>query len=161
MSNATIFEQMRDKYLSRVDEFYAKVRKRIVELDPSAEFSKEVVTLNEELVAPYQARILIINRPTYKPVRLIPRRAWFIGAKGCVDMKSDLGIETLVYVSEGGPAIRIDMFAENGKILKKSEIHPIENDVAKGWVFVQNRQIGMLPSLDADLLYRLLEVLGK
>ena len=161
MNNAATSEQMRDEFLNRVDELYTQVRKWIAEYDPNAEFSDEDVMLNEEPVAPYQAKILVIKRPAYKPVRLIPRGRWIIGAEGRVDMKSDLGTETLVYVSEGGPTIKIDMITENGKVIEKSTIQPIGYDVARGWVFIQNRQIGMLPSLDADLFFLLLEVLGK
>jgi len=161
MSNATTREQMRDQYLSRVNNLYSQAREWIRGFDPNAQVEEENITLKEEPVEPYQAKILVIKRSKYKTVRLIPRGCWIIGAEGRVDMKSDLGTETLVYVSEGGPAIKIDELTENGKVLKEREPRPIANDVAEGWVFVQNRQVGMLPSLDADLFHRLLEVLGR
>jgi hypothetical protein len=161
MSNATTREQMRDEYLKRIDDLYAQARGWIAGFDPNAEISEELITLNEEPVEPYEAKILVIKRPTYKTVQLIPRGRWIIGAEGRVDMKSDLGTETLVYVSEGGPAIKIDVLTENGKVLEEGKPRPTAKDVAEGWVFVQNRQIGMLPSLDADLFHRLLEVLGR
>lgn len=161
MSNAMTREQMRDKYLARVEILYDQVRKWINGFDPKAEIAEENISLHEEPVEPYQAKVLVVKRPAYKTVRMIPRGRWIIGAEGRVDMKSDLGTETLVYVSEGGPAIKIDVLTENGKVLEEGKPRRIAKNVAEGWVFVQNRQIGMLPSLDADLFHRLLEVLGR
>ena len=152
---------MRDEYLSHVMALYKQATNWIEGFDPKAQIAKESITIKEEPVDPYQAKVLVIDRPNYKTIRLIPRGRWIIGAEGRVDMKSNLGTETLVYVSEGGPAIRIDELTENGKVLKEGKSHPLAKDVAEGWVFVQNRQIGMLPSLDATLFHRLLEVLGR
>lgn len=161
MSTKTSREQLRDEYLSRVAALYKQAKRWIKEFDPKTQVIEESITIKEEPVEPYQAKVLVINRPAYKAVRLIPRGRWIIGAEGRVDMKSDLGTETLVYVSKGEPAIRIDVLTENGKILEEGKPRPRAKDVAEGWVFVQNRQIGMLPSLDADLFRRLLEVLGR
>lgn len=161
MNKTETREQMRDNYLKHVEALYAQARAWIAGFDPSAKIWEEQIILKEEPVEPYEAKTLVIKRPDYKTVRLIPRGRWIIGAEGRVDMKSDLGTETLVYVSEGGPAIKIDVLTENGKVLEEGKPRPIAKDVAEGWVFVQNRQIGMLPSLDADLFYRLLEVLGR
>lgn len=161
MSDKTGHEQMRDEYLSRVAALYKQAKNWIKDLDPKAQIAEENITIKEEPVDPYQAKVLVINRPNYKTIRLIPRGRWIIGAEGRVDMKSDLGTETLVYASEGGPAIQIDVLTENGKVLEKGKPRPLAKDVAEGWVFVQNRQIGMLPSLNADLFHRLLEVLGR
>jgi len=152
---------MRDEYLSRVAALYKQAKTWIEGFDPKAQIAEESITIKEEPVDPYKAKVLVINRPNYKTIRLIPRGRWIIGAEGRIDMKSDLGTETLVYISEGGPAIRIDVLTENGKVLEKGKSRPLTKDVAEGWVFVQNRQIGMLPSLDANLFHRLLEVLGR
>ncbi len=161
MTKVAGYEQMRDEYLSRVSILYDRARHWIHSFDPQARVAEEPVTIEEEPVEPYEAKTLIIDRPDYKTVRLIPRGRWIIGAEGRVDMKSDLGTETLVYVSEGGPVITIDELTENGRILERKEPHPLAKDVAEGWVFLQNRQLGMLPTLDADLFHRLLEVLGR
>ena len=161
MSNKTSREQMRDEYLSRVASLYKQAKNWIEGFDPKAQITEESITIKEEPVNPYQAKVLVINRPTYKTIRLIPRGRWIIGAEGRVDMKSDLGTETLVYVSKVAQPIRIDDLTENGKILKEGKSRPLAKDVAEGWVFIQNRQIGMLPLLDAALLRRLLEVLGR
>jgi hypothetical protein len=161
MTNKTDHKQMRDEYLSRVAMLYKHVKNWTEDLDPKAQIIEENITIKEEPIDPYQAKILVINRPNYKTIRLIPRGRWIIGAEGRVDMKSDLGTETFIYASEGGPTMRIDELTENGKVLKEGKSHPLAKDVAEGWVFVQNRQIGMFPSLDADLFRRLLEVLGR
>ena len=161
MSNKTSREQMRDEYLLRVAALYKQTENWIKGFDPKAQIAEESITIKEEPVDPYQAKVLVINRPNYKTIRLIPRGRWIIGVEGRIDMKSDLGTETLVYISEGGPAIRIDVLTENGKVLEEGKSRPLAKDVAEGWVFVQNRQIGMLPSLDANLFHRLLEVLGR
>ena len=161
MVNEKTHEEMLDEYLKRVDDLYAQVRKWIAGLDSNSTVSEEAITLREEPVDPYQAKVLVISRDNYKPVRLIPRGCWIVGAEGRVDLKSDLGTETLVYVSEGGPAIRIDVLTENGKVLEEGESRSLGEDVAQGWVFVQNRQVGLLPTLDANLFRRLLEALGR
>jgi hypothetical protein len=161
MTNKTDRKQMRDEYLSRVARLYKQAKKWIEDFDPKAQIAEENITIKEEPVDPYQAKVLVINRLNYKTIRLIPRGRWIIGAEGRVDMKSDLGTETFIYASEGGPAIRIDELTENGKVLNEGKSRPLAKDVAEGWIFVQNRQIGMLPSLDADLFRRLLEVLGR
>ncbi len=161
MTIKTSREQMRDEYLSRVAALYKQARNWVKGFDPKTQITEETITIKEEPVDPYQAKVLVISRPAYKTIRLIPRGRWIIGAEGRVDMKSDLGTETLIYVSEGGPALRIDELTENGKVLQKGKPRPLAKDIAEGWVFVQNRQIGMLPLLDADLFRRLLEVLGR
>ena len=161
MPNEKSSEQRRDEYLSRVAALFNHAREWTRGFDPEATFTEESVTIKEEPVAAYQANVLVISRPGYKTVRLIPRGCWIIGAEGRVDMKSDLGTETLVYDSEGGPTIRIDLLTENGKVLPEGNPRPLANDVAEGWTFIQNRQLGMRPSFDADLFRRLLEVLGR
>ena len=161
MRNTVDAKKMRDEYLERVENLYAKARKWIDGFAPKAEVSQEVTTLHEEPVEPYSANVLKIERPDYKTVHLIPRGRWIIGAEGRVDMKSSLGTETLVYVSDGGDSIKIDSLTENGKVLKEEGPEYNAKDVAEGWVFIQNRRLGMLPSLDADLFHRLLEVLGR
>ena len=158
MVNGTSREQMRDEYLRRLAALYGWARAWVCD---KAQVAEESITIKEEPVDPYPAKVLVINRPNFKTVRMIPRGRWIIGAEGRVDMKSDLGTETLLYVSEGGPQIRIDELTENGKVLEKGKSLSLAKDVAEGWVFVQNRQLGMLPSLDADLFHRLLEVLGR
>ena len=152
--------QMRDEYLRRVDNLYGQAREWVAGFDPKAEITEETITVNEEPVEPYPATVLVISRPGYKTIRMIPRGRWILGAEGRIDMKSDLGTETLLSVSEDGPTFRIDELTESGKVLQKGP-RPMAREVAEGWVFVQNRQIGMLPSLDADLFHRLLEVLGR
>ncbi|MEW6237653.1 MAG: hypothetical protein AB1656_19895 [Candidatus Omnitrophota bacterium] len=161
MNHETNPEHLRDEYLSRLNELYSKVDDWVRDIVPKADIEEERITIKEEPIDAYQAKVLVIKRPNRKTVRLIPRGRWIIGAEGRVDMKSDLGTETLIYVSEGAPTIRIDLLTENGKILEERESHPYLTDIVKGWVFLQNRQLGMLPSLNADLFYRLIEVLGR
>jgi len=161
MSNEIIPEQLRDEYLSRLDELYDKAKKWILEIKPKAEIEEESITIKEEPVDAYQVKVLVIKRPDRKTVRMIPRGRWIIGAEGRVDMKSDLGTETLIYITEDAPTIQINLLTENDKILEKSDSYPYSTDIVKGWVFLQNRQLGILPVLDAELFYRLLEVLGR
>jgi hypothetical protein len=161
MNELATHEQVRDEYLEHVAALYSRVREWLRGFAPDAQIETERITLREEPIEPYPAEILVINRPHYKTVRLIPRGRWIIGAEGRVDMKSDLGTETLVYVTDGGPAIKFETLTENGKVLDRGEHRLAPEDVAEGWVFLQNRQMGMLPVVDADLFYRLLEVLGR
>jgi len=55
----------------------------------------------------------------------------------------------------------LEDLTEGGKILERRAGHVESNDIAEGWVFLQNRQVGYMPSLDADLFRRLIEVLGR
>lgn len=161
MNSALTSHELLDEYLHHVNDLYDHVRRWIAGYDSDAEIFEETISLKEEPVDPYEARVLVIKRPEHKVVRMVPRGRWIIGAEGRVDLKSSLGTETLVYVSDGGPAISINMLTESGKVLEDEEGYTTSRDVARGWVFVQNRQLGMLPALDADLFYRLLEVLGR
>ena len=162
MSNATSCEQMRDEYLARVTSLFGHLRKWIKVIDPEAELGEESIAIKEEPVASYEAQVLVIHRPSRKTVRLIPRGCWIIGAEGRVDMESDLGTETLIYTSESGVGIRIDELTENGGRLERAKPHSAaQQEVAEGWYFMQNRQIGLIPTLDANLFHRLLEVLGR
>ena len=161
MPNGKSSEQMRDEYLSRVTEFFNQAREWTSNFDAEATITEEDITIKEEPVGEYPAKVLAIIRPDRKTVRLLPRGCWIIGAEGRVDMKSDLGTETLVYTLERGPAIRLDLQTENGKILESGKPCPLAKDIAEGWALIQNRQLGMLPALDASLFCRLLEVLGQ
>jgi hypothetical protein len=160
MSDMLSREKMRDEFLDRIDRLYEQVRKWILNFDSKAEITEESLKLVEEPVGSYLAHALIIKRSDRKTVSLIPRGRWIIGAEGRVDIKSDLGTETLVYVLDGGPAITINMLTENGKVLATKQ-RSIAKNLVEGWVFVQNRQIGLLPSLDENLFCQLLEVLGQ
>jgi len=161
MANEISPEQTRDEYLSRVEMLYNHAKEWTRQFDPEAKFTEESISIKEEPVDAYLANVLVISRLDRKPVRLIPRGCWIIGAKGRVDMKSDLGTETLVYALDGGPSIRFDLRTENGNILEEGKPRSFFKDVKEGWAFLQNRQLGMLPLLDADLFCRLLEVLGR
>lgn len=161
MVNELTPEQMRDEYLERVAALFLLVKEWTGQFDSKATFREESITLKEEPVAAYSVNVLIISRPDRKTIRLLPRGCWIIGAQGRVDMKSDLGTETLVYVLDGGPSIRFDLQTENGKILEKGPARPFYQNVKEGWALIQNRQLGMLPLLDKALFCRLLEVLGR
>ena len=152
-------KQRRDEYLSRVSALFERARRWTATIDEKAQFSEEDITIIEEPVGAYPAKVLAIARPGRKTVRLIPCGCLIIGAEGRVDLKSDLGTETLVYTTEEGPPLSIDALTENGKVL--AEIPLREEEVAKGWFFLQNRQLGIMPSLDIRLFHRLLEVLGQ
>ena len=154
-------KQKRDEYLARVSALYTQARQWTSEIDPNVTFEELDFTLIEEPVGSYPAKELVIRCQDLKPIRLIPRGRWIIGVEGRVDMKSNLGSETLVYTLEAGPHIKIDTLTENGRILERRKPRPVAKDITQGWVLVQNRQLGMLPSLDADLFCRLLEVLGR
>jgi hypothetical protein len=154
-------EELRDEYLSRVDTLFQQAKAWATQCDADATFSEEEIDIREEPVGQYRAPVLVISRPNRKRIRLIPRGCWILGAQGRVDMKSDLGTETLVYVLEAGPSIRFDIMTENGEILEEGRSHSFFKDVTPGWALIQNRQLGMLPTLDGALFARLLEVLGQ
>ena len=154
-------EQLRDEYLERVESLYEIIKEWMNQADPSAGLSRDEVDVREQDIAPYQAPVLVIDRQDCNQVRLLPRGRWIIGAEGRVDMKSDLGTETLVYVTEGGPYMVIQVLSESGLVLDDS-MKPLAKDIiTEGWVYVQNRHLGMYPALDAYLFGRLLEILSR
>jgi hypothetical protein len=159
IENKTAEDHTRDQFLSRVESLYAKLKKWLGEIDDHASINEESVVISEEPGGAYSAPVLVIERPGYKAIRFIPRGRWIVGAEGRVDVKSSLGTEALIYVQDGGPVVRAEMFTESGKVLGHES--PLAGDVAEGWVLIQNRALGLMPSLDAFLLGRLLEVLGK
>jgi len=73
-------------------------------------------------------------------------------------MRGPLGSETFVYLSKGGPHFEITALTETGHVLerKKKRVARVSQ---QGWVYVQNRHLGLLPLLNEDLFLRLLEVL--
>ena len=160
MANDTTSEQVLTEYLERVHMLFEQAKEWTRQYDPDASFEEETVTIKEEPVEPYSARVLVIKRAGRKPIRLIPRGCWIIGAEGRVDMKSDLGSETFVYVLDGGPGIRFTVQTEGGHILDQGEPQPLFRDAREGWAFLHDRKLGMLPILDAELFCRLLEMLG-
>ena len=159
MSTTTTSGHERDTYLHHVSDLYQHVRRWVAGFDPNAVLEEEEVTIHEEPVDPYIAKVLVIKRPNYKTVRMIPRGRWIIGAEGRVDLESDYGTETLLYAPDGVILSLLEI-TEGGKILE-GRGHPQDWDVAEGWVFMQNRETGLMPSLDAELMHRLLEVLGR
>lgn len=154
-------EEMLQEYLSRVSALFEQAKIWTLKFDPQATFIEENIEIEGEAAGTYKASALVINRPDREPIHLLPRGYRIIGAEGRVDMKSPLGTEALVYILEGGPAIRFSMQTENGKILEEEESVPVLEEVSEGWALIQNRLLGMLPKLDIELFCRLLEVLGR
>ncbi len=146
-------------FLERVDALYEKIKQWLMAIDSSITVTEEDITIEEQPGESYSARVLIVNRPGYETIRFVPKGRWIIGAEGRVDVQSRLGTEALVYVSDAGPVFRAEILTEGGKVLGHES--PLAGEVAEGWVFVQNRQLGIFPSLDAFLLERLIEILGN
>ena len=160
MTTTVTPEHSRDEYLARLSSLYRKVREWLKDSDPQARVDEEDTTISEEPGEPYRVKSLVIQRSGYKTVRLIPRGRWIIGAEGRVDVESDLGSETLLY--EGGPIVDIREITESGLRLGRGNWNPLKDEeVAEGWVFLQNRDVGLRPTLSIDLFFRLLEVLGR
>ena len=152
--------ELRNEYLARVADLYAKVKQWMGNIDPSAQLTEENITIQEDPVGKYSAQSMWIDCPSRKRIQLIPRGRWILGAEGRVDIKSDLGMETLVYV-EGELFISIREISDRGTHIGRASSQPLFEDIAQGWVYLQNSSVGLMPSLDEDLFHRLWEVLSR
>lgn len=151
-------EELMDEFLDRVNELFSKVRDWSKRIDPDVEFEEGEVKIHEEEVGEYCAPLLAVKLKKRKKVQFIPRGRWIIGADGRVDLKSNLGTETLIYTNKDRSFISVRSVTDSGKIIEKS-IKPNQDDIAEGWLFVQNRSLSLFPNLDYYLFQRLMEVL--
>src|SRR5437016_9153408 len=84
------------------------VEAAIRKAEPDVKFVRaSLVQIEEELTGPYAVPSLEVSIPTKTDIRLVPKGIYLIGAKGRVDARSRLGTEILVWVEEGGPALRM------------------------------------------------------
>ena len=150
-------------YLERVRQLYDTVRSWLIEMEPDATGAQEgTVQISEQDHDPYPAPIFAITRATGERLSLTPKGCQIVGAQGRVDLEGPGGMESLVFLTEGGPVIRISELTSSGRRLSTpSGRRLVSHDVAEGWVWVQNKEVGLFPSLDPDLFHRLLEVLTR
>jgi len=94
-----------------------------------------------------------------RPVLLRPAGCYFAGAEGRVDVESAVDHEAFVYLPQGGPAMSVHVAGE--KPSEKPKIHQLRNEIAPGWVWIQNRLMGLFLTVNNDLMRRMVEVLGR
>lgn len=151
-------EEARDTYLRRVRDFHAVARGWATALDAAVRFEDGESNIPDEVLGETRAPVLRILRPDRKTVCLIPRGWHIVGAEGRVDVESDLGSETLLYMREGTPVSHVAQRTENDVPLDAA---PASAEAGGGWVLAQNRPVGLLPEVDSRLFSLLLEALGK
>ncbi|MCX7045832.1 MAG: hypothetical protein NTX50_10170 [Candidatus Sumerlaeota bacterium] len=86
-----------EKYVQRLNTLYSNVRKWMGGIDPEAKFSEGAIMLNEEMTGVFKAPTLVIRPKSGFEIRLWPRACVTIGSSGCLQEKSPLGRELLVY----------------------------------------------------------------
>ena len=89
------------EFLARLELLYADAQRWL----PAARFSRSVVELDEMATGPYTAPVLEVTRPDAGPLRFVPRARYMLGGSGMVDLESNLGSETLVWVLAGAPEV--------------------------------------------------------
>ncbi|MBM4037006.1 MAG: hypothetical protein FJ290_00710 [Planctomycetes bacterium] len=148
-STATTNEAVAE-YLERVEELYANVREWMSD-EPGVEFSEGKTRLNEEYTGPYAAKVLKVKLNGGKALSFVPKGAYFIGARGHLDVSGPLWRETLVWVDEDGPAIAFKETAEGQvEVLQGRPMYP---GVPRGWAWVDNSH-RRLVHLDRKVFFR-------
>jgi hypothetical protein len=149
------------EYRKRVGELYDTVEAWIKERSPKASTRRTPIEVEERMPGPYKIDSLEIEDPALKRVVwLRPKGCNVVGAEGVVEVGSDLSHETLVYVSEAGPAMTMQI-GSAGRSRKEPKANELHKESAPGWIWLQNRLIKLSPTLNDDLMHRLVEVLGR
>ena len=122
-------------YLQRVRQLYDDVRGWMTALEPNSQFSETEIELDEEATGPYKAKRLEIARTGRPALRFGPRGRYMVGAEGRVDVQSDLGRETLVWVGAGGPAVGFRFSPGSGEAPEELTGPPMFPGIAEGWAW--------------------------
>jgi hypothetical protein len=145
------------KYIQRVEELFEWIKKQTSEI---AQVTDSQPTKISEGGAEYEAPVLIaIPRHSKREVRFFPRGYSWGGTEGRVDVESDLGRERLLFLGEKDGEAEVLLLEPRYPSLERK--NSIQNDVLEGWVLQQSPRPGLNPSLTADLLHRLLEVMSR
>ncbi len=146
------------KYRSRVEDLYKTAEAWANEWSPKATTRRVEVEVNELPIGVYTIDALDIELPGLKrPVRLRPAGCFVVGAEGKIDVESLAGRETLVFLADGEPAMTVQIASARGT----ARTGGARRETADGWVWVQNRLMGLFPTVNDDLMRRIVEVLGR
>ncbi|MBM4032886.1 MAG: hypothetical protein FJ291_14015 [Planctomycetes bacterium] len=146
------------EYLEHLEELYANVREWMAD-QPGVEFSEGRTRLNEEYGGRYTAKVLKVKLNGGKGLTFVPKGAYFIGARGHVDVSGRVWCETLVWVDKDGPAIGYKETAEgHAEVLQGRPMYP---GVPRGWAWVDDWH-GCLVHLNRKtFLHKLLKALTE
>lgn len=127
------------QYLGRLDALYGQVKSWVLSREPDARFTTAPVELDEQMTGSYEAPALEIALPGKFPIRLVPCGIFMVGAHGCVDARSQLGNELLVWMEPA--AAPTDRSA--GRIS-----HPLYPGVPEGWAWADPGHDRVVPLTD-------------
>jgi len=143
-----------EEYVSRLNELYSAVETWMEDTDLKT--SRGTVELNEEIPGRYEAATLKISGAQGKKVAdLLPVGAWIIGAEGRVDLVGLLDRNSLVYLREGGPHIK--MTESERPRDSKEWSRPLFKGVERpGWYWIGESRRGRAHPLTKELFLDLL-----
>ncbi|MCX7015126.1 MAG: hypothetical protein NTW86_21665 [Candidatus Sumerlaeota bacterium] len=151
-----------EQYKARLEELFQTVEAWAKEWSPKAQVKRIPSQITEPVPGAYSVDILEIQQPGLRrPVRLRPLGCYIVGAEGRVEVESNLDHESLMYIPGGGPDMTIQVGGASGRLPKHSKARTLRKETAEGWVWVQSRLMGLYPTLNDDLMHRMVEVLGR
>ena len=95
---------------------------------------------------------LEVSVPKKTDIHLVPKGIYVIGARGRVDARSRLGTEILVWVEEGGPALK--------RTVDRCDVdavtRPVFPGVREGWAWTDDQHVELVPLTERTLVDRVL-----
>lgn len=142
------------KYLARVDQLYADIRRWFLGIDPGATFQNDGdVDLKEEDVGEYKAPIMVIQPSVGLPLRLTPWGCNVIDAEGRVEMRTPGAREALVYIEEN-PILWVG----TGDARREMKLR---EQTGTGWAWERDYLKHDIPQLDGDSFRQLMKKLRR
>ncbi|MEA2104182.1 MAG: hypothetical protein U9P79_06040 [Candidatus Cloacimonadota bacterium] len=142
-----------EKFNFRLKHLYEEVSKWVNEEGLCV---KEIEKINlEEKSGKYKTKKLLILKDNTKIAQLNPIGIWIIGAKGRVDLESDISKQIFAYLSEDKPGTEMSRTA--GEDTKTKAFKYNYKDTREGWHWIDDRIIGKTPLIDKDVFLNVLD----
>lgn len=143
-------------YNQELDKVQAEFICLLQELDHSVELKVTPITKREEPSGSYKtARYDIVVDDDLK-LSLLPYGIWLIGAHGRIDIKGPSGTEKLIYLTPGGPALRVERSSGDRKI--ESHTHStFQNVDEEGWYWYDDSSYRRVAKLSREVVEAILE----
>lgn len=149
-------------FRQRVEELYEFVTGWVTIWSPRSQVTRRRITLHEAATGPYEMEALDIKDPDMgRVVTLRPVACYLAGADGRVDIESSVSRETLLYLADGEPSLVMHVQRGDSDWIPSPPAGAHPPETAPGWLWMQNRLLSLSPSLNNELLFRFIEVLGR
>jgi hypothetical protein len=147
--------KMVDTFNKRLEMLYDQICIWLDELQIEYTRQEKELSLSEQKNITYTTKQLdVFTKGGENLFSIVPYGVWIIGAEGRVELEGDSGSESLVYLLEKEPSLRLnEIESEKDKIIREKLNGPRQ----EGWHWVDDRIIGKRPLLTKDIFMALLE----